>query len=62
MEIPSLEFNSNTPQIFQEERFLIKTEVSEILKKDAIHKVSPAKYQFLSNVFLVEKKDERNFL
>lgn len=38
---------------------MLKAEVSEILHKGVIH-IVPAKYQFLRNLFLVEKKDQMN--
>ena len=36
---------------------LVKVEVKEMLKKGAIRKVQPSKGEFVSNLFLVKKKD-----
>ena len=36
---------------------LVKLEVKEMLKKGAIKKVQPSKAKFVSNLFLVKKKD-----
>ena len=42
------------------EKQLVDSEIEEMLKKGAILKVDPVNGQFLSNLFLVDKKDGRH--
>ena len=46
-----------TTRVNQEERLLINSEIHEMLRKGAIQQVQPEPGQFLSNLFLVDKKD-----
>ena len=53
-------FQSNIPFqpiVSREGEGLVKLEVKEILKKGAIRKVQPSKGEFVSNLFIVKKKD-----
>ena len=53
-------FQSKTPSqpmVSREGEELMKLEVKEILKKGAIRKVQPSKGGFVSNLFLIKKKD-----
>ena len=45
------------PIVSREGEELVKLEVKEMLKKGAIRKVQPSKGEFVSNLFLVKKKD-----
>ena len=45
------------PRVSQEGEELVKLEVKEMLKKGAIRKFQPSKGEFVSNLFLVKKKD-----
>ena len=45
------------PRVSQEGEELVKLEVKEMLKKGAIRKFQPSKEEFVSNLFLVKKKD-----
>ena len=47
----------NQPIVSREGEELVKLEVKEMLKKGAIRKVQPSKGEFVSNLFLVKKKD-----
>ena len=60
-EIPQQKNTPNSPKLSQEEKILVQKEIHEMLNKGAI--VETPKYlegQFISNLFLVEKKDARN--
>ena len=46
-----------TTRVNQEERLLINSEIQEMLRKGAIQQVQPEPRQFLSNLFLMDKKD-----
>ena len=53
-------FRSKIPfqsKVSREEEELVKLEVKEMLKKRAIRKVQSSKGEFISNLFLVKKKD-----
>ena len=43
--------------VSREEKEVVKLEVKEMLKKEAIRKVQPSKGEYVSNLFLVIKKD-----
>ena len=45
------------PIVTREGEELVKLEVKEMLRKGAIRKVQPLKGEFVSNLFLVKKKD-----
>ena len=59
-EEPFQEVLPTTPRVNQEERILIESEVQEMLKKGAIQQVQSVKGEYLSNLFLVSKKDGGN--
>ena len=42
-----------------QEKETVSFEVENLLKKGAVEQVCPQKDQFLSNVFIMKKKDER---
>ena len=45
------------PIVSREGDELLELEVKKMLKKGAIRKVQPSKWEFVSNIFLVKKKD-----
>ena len=64
-EIPFLENSEkgkspNSPVLNEKESKLVKDKLKEILLKGAIEPVSPCTNQYLSNFFLVSKRDEGN--
>ena len=50
-------FQYGPPQLNQEERLQINSEIKEILRKGAIRQVKSEPGDFLSNLFLVSKKN-----
>ena len=59
------QFQFGPPQLAivnQEERFQINSEIKEMLRKGAVQQVKSEPAEFLSNLFLVNKKDGRHRL
>ena len=57
---PQQNFIPKSPVLNQVEKQLVDQEVKEMLSKGAIQKVKPTRDHFISNIFLVPKKDGGN--
>ena len=51
----------NTIKMSEQHSLLVDQEISELLEKVAIQKVETAQEKFMTNIFLVEKKDGGNY-
>ena len=60
LENPVQENSPNPPVLNQKQSKLVKEDFREMLLKDAMQLVSPCKNQYLSNLFLVSKRDGGN--
>ena len=59
-DLPFQEKSPSTIKISEQQSVLVDQEISELLEKGDIQKAATAQDKFLSNLFLVGKKDRRD--
>ena len=58
--LPLQEKSPNTIKMLEQQSLLFDQEISELLEKGAVQKAQTVQEEFLSNLFLVGKKDRGN--